>query len=220
MPSERGGQWGVWLAHVGKSHLTLGQILGRSWADLGVNVRIPSLTGCQYKAIYGTPWRIDPLDNRQFLCSAGHHGLQKTNSEQRGVSRDQERKREVGRNKRGAVIRSIYHTVSTHAYSDAPSTSAFIHNLYLDFSTLSECCICSERADAHRLTFLHWHTKTVACTPTRSATTNIAEMETAQERGHGQAALCYGDRGENIKRRGLHWSLFKLEERPNHSKYM
>lgn len=36
--------------------------------------------------------------------------------------------------------------------------------------------------------------------PTQSTTTNIAEMETAQERGHGQAALCYGDRGENIKK--------------------
>lgn len=46
------------------SHLT--------W-ELGFNTRIANLTGCQYKAIYRIPRRIDHLNKRQFLCSTGHH---------------------------------------------------------------------------------------------------------------------------------------------------
>lgn len=93
--------------------------------DVGVNMRILSLTGCQYKAIYGIPWRIDPLDNRQFLCSAGHRDLKKTKPEQREVSRDKE-EGETGRQNWEDVIRSIYYRESAHAYSDAPSSSALI----------------------------------------------------------------------------------------------
>lgn len=78
----------------------LEQNIARRWAaspqpraDLRVNMRILTLTGCQYKAIYGTPWRIDPLDNRQFLCSAGHRGPQKTKSVERELSWDRGRGR-------------------------------------------------------------------------------------------------------------------------------
>lgn len=129
-------------------------------ADLWVNMRIPTLTGCQYKAIYGTPWRIDPLGNRQFLCSAGHQDLQKTKSET---------EREMGREKWGDVIRIVYYRPSTHAYSDALCT--FIHTV-----------ICSTRAqkpDTHSRAGPHIQT---GYTPTRSASSNTADMDAAQER--------------------------------------